>query len=425
MTFDMKRRIMHLDVNSAYLSFEAVYRLQHGEILDIREIPSAVGGDPESRHGIILAKSIPCNQYGVQTGETLYEARLKCAGYGVELLIFPPRYECYMKCSNALVELLREYTPKVQRYSIDECFLDFTGMENMYPNIEELAFSIKERIKKELGFAVSVGVSINKLLAKMGSDMAKDAVVTLYPQEIKKKMWPLPVGDLFMVGRQTNAKLFTLGIETISDLANYDPEILKFKLKSHGQLIWNYAHGIENSEVRKSNHMVMKGIGNSTTVSFDVEDAMNAHLVLLSLTESVAVRLRYSQNTCRLVEVSYVSKDFIGYSRQKKLSFSTDSTTQIAKIANMIFDELWKGDPVRKLGVRVSELCSNEFTQATLFDDKDIEKQRKIDVVVDDLRVRFGSKSITKASFIHSGIHGLSMGMGGGEEDYPLMSSIL
>jgi DNA polymerase-4 len=167
----------------------------------------------------------------------------------------------------------------------------------------------------------------------------------------------------------------------------------------------------------------MKGIGNSTTVGFDVENAMNAHLVLLSLTESVAVRLRDSQNTCRLVKVSYVSKDFIGYSRQKKLSFSTDSTTKIAKIANILFDELWKGEPVRKLGVRVSELCSNEFTQATIFDDKDIEKQRKIDVVVDDLRVRFGSKSITKAS--HSGIHGLSMGMGGGEEDYPLMSSML
>lgn len=425
MTFDMKRRIMHIDVNSAYLSFEAVYRLQHGETLDIRTIPSAVGGDPQSRHGIILAKSISCKQYGVQTGETLYEARRKCAEHGVELLIVPPRYECYMKCSNALVELLREYTPKVQRYSIDECFLDFTNMENLYPDIEELAFSIKERIKKELGFSTSVGVSVNKLLSKMGSDMGKDKVITLYPHEIKEKMWPLPVEDLFMVGRSTAVKLHRINIFKIEDLANYDLEILKSKLKSHGQLIWNYAWGIEHSEVRKSSYVAMKGIGNSTTVSFDVDNIRDARLVLLSLTESVAMRLRDSQNTCRLVEVSYVNKDFIGCSRQKKLSFSTDSTTKIARIANMLFDELWNGEPIRKLGVRVSQLCSNEFTQTTLFDDKDIEKQQRIDKTVDDLRLRFGAKLVTRASFIHSSVHGLSMGMGGGEEDYPLMSSIL
>lgn len=422
---NIQRRIVHLDVNSAYLSFEAVYRLQHGETLDIRDIPSAVGGDAESRHGIILAKSLLSRSFGVQTGETLHEARRKCAEHGVELLIVPPRYDTYMKCSNALVDLLREYTPNVQRFSIDECFLDFTGMENLYPDIKDLAFKIKERIKKELGFAVSVGVSVNKLLAKMASDMKKDAVITLYPSEIKEKMWPLPVGDLFMVGRQTKVKLFKLGIETIGDLANYDLDILRYKLKSHGQLIWNYAHGIEDSEVRKSNHLVMKGIGNSTTVSFDVDNRREAHLVLLSLTESVSMRLRNSENLCRLVEVSYVNKDFIGCSRQRKLSFCTDSTIKIARIACQLFDELWKGEPIRKFGVRVSELCTNEFTQATIFDDKDIEKQHKIDVLVDDLRSRYGAKMISRASFIHSSIRASSMGMGGGEEDYPLMSSIL
>lgn len=228
-----------------------------------------------------------------------------------------------------------------------------------------------------------------------------------------------------MVGRQTKAKLFSMGIETIGDLANYDLGILRYKLKSHGEVIWKFANGIEDSEVRKSNYVVMKGIGNSTTVSFDVDNIREAHLVLLSLTESVAMRLRDSQNTCRLVEVSYVNKDFVGCSRQRKLPFSTDSTRKIARIAWQLFDELWKGDQIRKLGVRVSELCSNEFTQATLFDDNDIDKQRKIDVAVDDLRIRFGAKLVTRASFIHSGIHGLSMGMGGGEEDYPLMSSML
>jgi phosphoglycerol geranylgeranyltransferase len=228
MTVNNKRLIFHIDVNSAYLSWEAVYRLQQGAEIDLRTIPSVVGGDVESRHGIVLTKSIPAKKYGIQTGETLFTARQKCP----DLVVVPPHYELYMLCSNAMVNILKEYTPTIQRYSVDECFLDFTSMENFYEDPVELAYTIKDRIRNELGFTASVGISNNKLLAKMGSDIKKpDAVITLFPIEIKDKMWPLPVEDLFMVGRATLTKLHNLNIFTIGDLANFDLKILKEKLK--------------------------------------------------------------------------------------------------------------------------------------------------------------------------------------------------
>lgn len=422
MSINGNRVIFHIDVNSAYLSWSAVDMLLHGSELDIRTIPSAVGGDPVSRHGIILAKSIPAKKFKIKTGESLYAAYEKCPN----LYVVPPKYELYVRCSNSLADIFNQYTPTIQRFSIDESFLDFTGMEHLYPDPIELAYKIKDRIKKELGFTVSIGVSNNKLLAKVASDIKKpDAVTTLFTEEIEEKMWPLSVEDLFMVGRATTEKLHMMNIFTIGDLANYNLDTLKQRLKSHGAMIWNFANGVEVSQVRKSSRVVMKGIGNSTTVPFDVEDEYTAHLVILSLTESVAMRLRDSQNLCRLVEVSYLNKDFYGFSRQHKLSFCTDSTKKIAEIATKLFMALWRGEPVRKIGVRVSELCTNEFAQATLFDDKDIEKQRRLDNVIDDIRVKFGGKLLVRASFMNTGVRELSMGMGDGEEGYPLMGSIL
>lgn len=285
--------IFHIDVNSAYLSWEAAYRLQQGEKLDIRTIPSVIGGDESSRHGIVLAKSISAKKYNIKTGESLYEARRKCH----ELAVFPPRYWLYMQCSSAMHEILEEYTPIIQKFSVDESFLDFSNMENLYPDYMKLAETIKERIKRELGFTVNIGISNNKLLAKVASDLKKpDKIHTLFPDEIEKKMWPLSVEDLYMVGRATVPKLHKLNINTIGDLASYDVDILKNILKSHGELIWNYANGIDNSKVRKSNYIEMKGIGNSTTISFDVEDRETAHKVLLSLCETVGMRLRDSGN---------------------------------------------------------------------------------------------------------------------------------
>lgn len=414
------RVIFHIDVNSAYLSWAAVDRLQHGDTLDIREIPSAVGGDPVSRHGIILAKSIPAKKFKIQTGETLYTALQKCP----DLFIVPPQYDTYMRCSNAMVSLLKEYTPDIQRFSVDECFLDFTGMENLYSDYLELANKIKDRIKNELGFTVSIGISNNKLLAKVASDIKKpDAVITLFPLEIKEKMWPLPVEDLFMVGRATLPKLHNLNIFTIGDLATFDLKLLKEKLKSHGVMIWNYANGIEDSDVRISNHITMKGMGNSTTIPFDVNNREEAHKVILSLCETVGMRLRDSQNCCSLVSVHFRTNEFYNSGRQRKLYYYTDSTKKIAEIAYQLFDELWKGEELRHIGVRISELCTNDFLQTTLFEEKDNRKNEAIDKAIDTIRMRFGTKSIFRATFLHSGLKPLMGGIG--EDDYQIMSSIL
>lgn len=415
-----ERIIFHIDVNSAFLSWEAIHRLQQGDSLDLRTIPSIVGGDPKSRHGIVLAKSIPAKEYKIQTGETLYSALQKCP----RLTIVSPTYDLYIKCSNGMMELLTDYSPKIQRYSIDECFLDFTNMEHHFGDPVSAANIIKDRIKNELGFTVSVGISNNKLLAKMGSDLKKpDAVTTLFPHEIAKKMWPLPVEDLFMVGRATLPKLNRMGIYTIGDLANYDVELLKYKLKSHGLMIWEFARGVENSMVSSGKHIDAKGIGNSTTISFDVEDRRTAHMYMLSLTETVAMRLRDAGFCCRLIAISIKNSDFVSYSHQRKIFSYTQSTKEIYSIAKKLFDEVWKGEPIRHIGVRVSEFCSSEFHQRSLFDEVDLEKNKFLDQTIDKLRLKYGSKSIIKACFLHSGIKPLTGGVGA--EDFPMMSSIL
>jgi DNA polymerase IV len=416
----MGRLIFHIDANSAYLSWEAVYRLQHGEKIDLRDIPSVVGGDEASRHGIVLAKSTPAKKFNIQTGETLHNARMKCP----ELVVVPPRYHVYVQCSSAMHALLQEYTPQIQRFSVDESFLDFSNMEHLYPDYIELAETIRQRIKRELGFTVNIGISNNKLLAKVAGDLKKpDMIHTLFPEEIEKKMWPLPVEDLFMVGRATAPKLHRLNINTIGDLARYDLDILKNALKSQGELIWNYANGIDDSEVRSQNHIEMKGIGNSTTISFDVEDKDTAHKVLLSLCETVGMRLRDSQNCCNVVAVSIRGSDLISYSRQKKLSTATDSTRKIYETVCYLFDSVWKGNPIRHLGVHITDFCGSDFYQCSLLDSFNYEKDKKLNKAIDELRLRFGNKAVFKSCFLHSGIHSMCGGVG--EEDYPLMSSIL
>jgi len=420
MIYVVSRLIFHIDANSAYLSWEAAYRLQQGEQLDLRLVPSVVGGDEKSRHGIVLTKSIPAKKFNIHTGETLYNARAKCPN----IVIVPPRYWLYMKCSSAMNKIFQEYTPQIQRFSVDESFLDFSNMEHLYSDYMKLAATIKERIKKDLGFTVNIGISNNKLLAKVASDFKKpDRIHTLFPHELEKKMWPLPIEDLFMVGRATAPKLHNLNINTIGDLANYDLKILNNKFKSHGQVIYNYANGIESSEVRKSNYIEIKGIGNSTTIPFDVEDKVTAHKVLLSLCETVSMRLRNSQNCCTVVSVSIRGIDMIFYSRQKKLIVATDSTRKIYEIVCYLFDNVWKGSPIRHLGVHITDFCCNDFYQCSLLDTFNYEKDSKLNKVVDEIRLKYGHKAISKSCFIHSGLSAMCGGIG--EDDYPLMSSIL
>ncbi|AHF06174.1 Y-family DNA polymerase [Desulfitobacterium metallireducens] len=415
-----QRIIFHIDVNSAYLSWEAVYRLQHGNPVDLREIPSVVGGDPTTRHGIVLTKSIPAKKFKIQTGETLYSALSKYP----ELVIAKPNYLLYRQCSQALGNILKEYSPLIQQFSIDEYFLDFTQMKNLFGDPVKTAYRIKNRIKEELGFTVNIGISTNKLLAKMASEFEKpDKVHTLFPQEIPTKMWPLPIEELFMVGRATTRKLRSRGIQTIGDLAHCDVRLLLPSLKSFGRLVWNYANGIENSPIKPGGRINIKGMGNSTTMSFDVDDRQKAHLVLLSLVETVSARLRQDHSQSCLIAISFRTNEFLSYSHQRKLSHTTDCTNEIWEIACQLFDELWQGQPLRHMGVRVSDLCQDDFVQLSLFE-KDYTKLRKLDQAVDSIRSRFGSQSIIRSSYLHSGLHSMTGGVIE-EEDYPMMSSIL
>ena len=415
-----KRIIMHIDANSAYLSWQAAYELQKGSKVDLREIPAVVGGSQKDRRGIVLAKSIPAKTFGIQTGEVIWQAKQKCPN----LLVIPPDYELYMKCSNALYSIIKEYSPKVQRFSVDEMFLDYTGMEPILGEPVKAAHKIKERIKRELGFTVNIGIGENKLTAKIAGDFKKpDMVHTLYNNEIPFKMWSLPVEDLFMVGRKTKKKLKAINIKTIGDLANTDLDFLYDRLKSFGLLIWRYANGIEDSAVSGSSFMNVKGVGNSTTIKFDVEDKDTAYKVLLSLSESVGMRLRAAHACCSVISIEIRSFQLNFYSHQKKIFAPTCVTMDIYKTAKKLFNEVWKGEKIRHLGVRVSELCGDDFIQATLFDDKKREKKEALDSAVDYIRYKYGKNSIMRAVFADYEFSPVSGGVG--EDDYAMMSSIL
>ena len=412
--------IFHVDVNSAFLSFEATHRLQHGAKVDLRDIPSAVAGSQDTRHGIILAKSIPTKKYGVKTGEATWEAKQKCP----HLVTVPPNYALYMCCHHSLVELLREFTDRVQVFSVDECFLDVTDIPEAAQPLD-LAHRIREKIKKELGFTVSLGISTNKLLAKMGSELKKpDAVTTLFPEEVPDKMWPLPIEELYMVGRATSFKLHKMGIDTIGALANSDRSMLKYKLKSWGQLIWDYANGIESSAISTAGRDAVKGMGNSTTVHFDVEDRETAYRVLLSLVETVGMRLRFDSRCCRVIAVSIKkAEDLTSYSHQLKLQSPIDSTNAIYGYSKRLFDEAWTGEPIRHLGLRVSNLSPAQHVQLSFFE-RDWEKEKKVDRAVDQIRMRFGPGALIRSNFLWSGLAPLEGGLTD-DSSYPVMTSIL
>ena len=412
-----ERIIFHIDVNSAYLSWDAALRLHHGEALDLRTIPSVVGGDPLTRHGIVLAKSLPAKKYMIQTGESLFAARFKCPS----LVIVPPRYPVYIQCSNALVDLLRTYSPAVQRYSIDECFLDYSAMDRHFGPSLTAAHAMKDRIRQELGFTVNIGISSNKLLAKMASEFEKpDRVHTLYPEEIPQKLWPLPVEELFLVGRATGPKLRSKGLCTIGDIARCDPALLKSWFKSFGQVLRDYANGEENSEVGAL--LPMKGMGNSTTTAFDVEDTRTAHMVILSLVETVAIRLRDAEKCTQVVAVSIKNREFQSCSHQGKLPVPTDATQVLYRQACALFDSLWKGEPLRHLGVRLSDLSSSRTRQLSFFE-PNLAKDRELDRTVDALRLKYGTRAVIRSCFLQSGLSPLTGGVM--EESYPMMSSIL
>ena len=409
----MSRLIFHIDVNSAFLSWESARRVKQG-LSDLRDIPACIGGDPKKRTGIVVAKSIPAKKYGITTGEPVAMALRKCP----ELVIVKSDFELYIKCSRAFKEICASYAPVMESFSIDEVFLDMTGTSLIYPDPIKTAHEIKDKIRDELGFTVNVGISTNKLLAKMASDFEKpDKVHTLFPEEIPQKMWPLPIGELFMAGKSSVKALNNLGIRTIGELAASDPKLITLNLKSHGTMLWNYANGIDNSPVC-STPAEAKGIGNSTTLSSDLTKECEAVPILHSLAESVASRLRKAHKKAGSICVEIKYYDFQSVSRQTQIDIPTNSTDLITQTSTRLFHELWNQQPVRLLGIRTTKLVDeNEPVQLSLFDldfsdtsanktnatadfpkKPSPEKQKKLDAALDSIRKKYGKKAVTRAS---------------------------
>ena len=394
----MEKQILHVDVNNAFLSWTAVDMLKKGSKTDIREIPSVIGGDESRRAGIVLAKSPKAKMFGISTGETLYQARMKCP----ELQVYPVNHQLYKENSNKLYQLLLQYTDKIERFSVDECFLDMTEYL-MGDTLLNKAKEISQRVKKELGFTVNVGVAHNKLLAKMASDFSKpDKIHTLFEEEIPTKMWQLPISELFMLGRKTIPKLYNMRIKTIGQLAQTDKQLMIKKFGKHGLMMWEYANGIDNSEVQYK-YENPKGIGNSTTLPMDVNDITKLEEVLLALTEQVTYRLRRYDLFANVVNVQLRTKDFEDKSHQRKLVEATSNTKEIYSLAKELLHEMYiKGTSIRLIGMRVDNLVEKDELQLSLFSHTDNEKKEKIDKVVDDLKQKYGYNSITRAGKLHS-----------------------
>ena len=405
----MERVIFHVDVNSAFLSWEAIYRMKIlGDKVDLREIPSVVAGDIKKRHGIILAKSNLAKSYGINTGDMLSEAKQKCS----DLVIADPHYDLYEANSRAFMKILRQFCPVVEQYSIDEAYCDMTQTQAIYGSPIAAAHLLKDRIYQELGFTVNIGISTNKLLAKMASDFSKpNQVHTLYPEEVEKKMWRLPVSDLFFVGRATTKKLRTLGIRTIGELANTDVSVLKANLKKHGEVIHSFANGRDIDQLIPEAPR-NKGYGNSMTIAFDVEDELTAKMFLLSLSEKVCTRLRKDDVCACVVAVSIQYYDYTTQRHQLTLFSATSATSKIYEAASRAFDECWDGRPIRHLGIHTSRISEDhKERQLDLFDMNRYERLVKLDRAVDCIRRRYGDDSIMRAVFLGSRVYHMSGGI--------------
>lgn len=387
--------IFHIDVNSAYLSWSALKLLEEQpDSVDIRTIPSIIGGNRETRHGIVLAKSLSAKKiYKIQTAEPVASALKKCPS----LIIVPPDHQLYSQYSKKFIGFLKTLTTEIEQVSIDECYLDYTKIAGRFASPEAGAAYIRKYILDHFGFTVNVGISSNKVLAKMASDFEKpNKTHTLFPNEIREKMWPLPISSLFMAGHASVATLQKLEINTIGDLAQTDPAILSLHLKSHGKMLWEYANGIDNSPL-ESEPAQAKGIGNSTTLSRDLTTPQEAYPVLRQLSQKVGQRLKKAgqsaNNLC--VEIKYATFD--KYTRQMPLPSPTQDSKILYRYACQLFDALWNGNPIRLLGVRSGKLTEiGEPFQMDLFsyDPKEIERRMKLDKAMEKIKEKYGENAI-------------------------------
>ena len=391
----MNKIVMHIDVNNAFLSWTAVDLLKKGYPIDIMNIESIIGGDESKRHGIVLAKSMVAKSKGVKTAETIRDAKRKCN----DLKIFPPNHKLYSEMSNKLFELIGNYTPDIEKLSVDECFIDYTKVENLYGDPIKFAYKLKKEIKDTLGFTVNIGIANNKLCAKMASDFLKpDRVHTLFSYEIEKKMYPLPIEELYGVGKSSSKKLRELNINTIGDLAQTNPQILYKYFKNQTERLINSAKGIDDSVI-VSKRPEAEGISNSTTTSHNLNTLDEIYEYLYPLVENVSVSLRKKNKYASQVGVVLKDKYFKTYSHQRKLKNPTSNTDEIYSIAKGLVKELWNEEGIRLVGVSLSKFSNSLNYQISLFEDiKEVESNNELDKVVDKLKSIYGNNIINKAS---------------------------
>ena len=397
----MERIIFHIDVNNAFLSWTALDLLNQGYQYDIRDSYAAIGGDEKSRRGIVLAKSPKAKKCGVVTGETLYMARKKCPA----IRFYPPNYKWYQYNSNALFQLLSQYSPDIEVASIDECYLDYGKVKKLYGDEYEFAKKIQKEILDTLGFTVNIGIANSKLCAKMASDFSKPYKIhTLYQNEIKEKMFPLPIDDLFGIGKQTSMKLHQLNIHTISDLAHADPTYLYKYFKNSATKMIEWANGVDDSEVI-SEAVERKGISNTTTLPKDMNTTEEIFPILHAISENVSLSRRKKNKYASVIAVIFKDKFFKSYTHQRKLENPTCSTTEIFEVSKELFLEGWKRDPIRLIGIRLDQLTDHVTYQASLFEDFEEKRGNEtLDFVVDEIKQKFGDKAIGKASLIENHI---------------------
>lgn len=394
-----ERLIFHIDVNSAFLSWESARRVSQG-LPDLREIPSCVGGDPKKRTGIVVAKSIPAKKYGIQTGEPVAMALRKYPN----LVIVPSDFELYDKCSRAFKAICASFAPVMESFSIDEVFLDMTGTSYIYPDPIVTAHELKDKIRTELGFTVNIGISVNKLLAKMASDFEKpDKVHTLFPEEIPVKMWPLPVRDLLFLGKSSEKKLKEAGIRTIGDLAHEKkPKIQALLGEKAGQQLYRYARGLDDSPVKMKPDEA-KGFSLETTFNDDLVSMEQALPILLEQCDVLAARMRRKKKKCTCISVTFRTLDFQNRSHQMKLKNATDITDEIYFHARKLFEESWREQPLRLLGVSLTGLTDDSFEQLSFFEDtREKERRQKLDAALDSIRLKYGNDKVTRASIMNS-----------------------
>jgi len=393
----MEQIIFHIDVNNAFLSWSAVDLLKQGYPIDIRSIPAVIGGDEASRKGIVLAKSMPAKKRGVMTAETLYSARSKVKN----LQVFPPNYHLYSEMSKQLFTLLLKYIPYVEKASIDEGYFNYSEIKRLYGDEISFAYRLKDEIKKTLGFTVNIGIANTKLCAKMASDFSKpDKVHTLFFSEIKDKLWPLPVGELFTVGKQTALKMNSIGIYTIRDLANADISFLRKYFKNQAVYYRQIANGIDDSKV-KTEEEGFKCISHEFTFGTDLVTRTEVYEQLEILSDMVAKRLRESKKHAYTICVVIKDTSFKRMSHQKKLTIATDVTNEIFKYSKIVFNEFWDGRRIRLLGIRLDDLVEVSHKQLSLFDEDNSEKDEKIDKVIDEINKKYAHKVIHKASLVN------------------------